>query len=77
MCEYVGYRHGWDEVNQRRDHSLLEKMAVARTMADSAAEAYRLACRNVTVTAQQHLTAEPADEVDAKGRALNRSARAP
>ena len=77
MREYVVYRLGWDEVNQRRDHGLPEKMAVARLLADTAEEACRLASRNVTLTAQQRLTAEPADEVDAREQALNRTARAP
>jgi hypothetical protein len=77
MREYVVYRHGWDEVDQWRDHGLPQKMAVARLLADSAEEACRLAYRNVALTAPQHLTAEPADEVDAREQALNRTARAP
>jgi hypothetical protein len=75
MSEYVVYRHGWDEANQNREQGAPEKMAVARVPAGSAEEACRLAARQVEVRAGQHLSAEPADQVDAKEAALNRTAR--
>lgn len=66
MREYVIYRHGWDAANQNPDQGLPAKMPVARIQADSAEEACRLAAQRVTLTSQQHLSAEPAEEVDAR-----------
>src|SRR5262245_23348913 len=76
MPEFVVYRHGRDDVNQSADRGLPEKMAVARVTADYADEAYRIAAGRVTLAPHQHLTAEPAADVDAKEREMNRTARA-
>ena len=77
MREYVIYRHGWSETNQCRELGLPEKMAVARLEADSPEEACRLAAAQVSLAENQHLSAEPADLVDAKEHDLNRTARVP
>jgi hypothetical protein len=77
MREYVIYRHGWNEANQSPECGLPEKMAVARVQADSPEEACRLAAGQVTLAANQRLSAEPADLVDAKEHDLNRTARVP
>lgn len=66
MRAYVVYRHGWNEENQDPARGLPEKMAVARIEADSPEEACRLATGQVRLLEGQHLSAEPADEVDAK-----------
>jgi hypothetical protein len=71
MAEYVVYRHGWSEANQPPEHGLPQKMPVARVEAGSADEACRVAARQVTLTADQCLSAEPAAEVDAKEHNLN------
>ncbi len=76
MIGYVVYRHGWHARNQDPAHGLPEKMAVARVQADSAEEACRLASARVTLHNNQHLTAEPADEVDARENNLNLKAEA-
>jgi hypothetical protein len=76
MTEYVVYRHGRDAANQSADRGLPEKMAVARVMADNADEACRIAAGRVALAPHQHLTAEPAADVDAKEREINRTARA-
>jgi hypothetical protein len=75
MQEYVVYRHGWNEDNQSRSAGLPEKMPVARIQARGAAQACRLAADQVTVHANQHLSAEPAAAVqetklNLKGAAL-------
>jgi hypothetical protein len=77
MKWYVVYRHGWNEANQNAEQGLPEKMPVARVQAESAEEACRLAGPEVTLAANQHLSAEPAEELDAKEAALNRTSRAP
>jgi hypothetical protein len=77
MKEYVVYRHGWSEANQSPELGLPEKMAVARVQAASPEEACRLAAQQVTLADNQHLSAEPADLVDAKERDINRTARVP
>ena len=51
-------------------------MAVARIEAGSAEEACRLAAPRVTLHENQHLTAEPAEEVDARENNLNLRAEA-
>jgi hypothetical protein len=66
MPWYVIYRHGWNERNQAPEQGLPEKMAVARMEASSPEEACRLAEGSVTLQAGQLLSAEPADEVDAR-----------
>jgi hypothetical protein len=71
MAQYVVYRHGWNDANQSRALGLPMKMAVARLEAASPEEACRLAQRTVTVLADQHLSAEPADTVDAREDNLN------
>src|SRR5690242_16630563 len=76
MRQYVVYRHGWDEANQNPAQGLPEKMCVARVEAGSPEEACRLALRQVSLRASQRLTAEPADEADAKEDALNLKAEA-
>jgi hypothetical protein len=75
MREYVVYRHGWNDDNQSPAQGLPEKMPVARVAAGSAEEACRLAAPRVTLHANQHLSAEPADEVDSRENNLNRTAR--
>jgi hypothetical protein len=74
MREYIVYRHGWADSNQNPDQGLPERMPVARIEANSPDEACRLAAKRVTLTPQQHLSAEPAEEVDA--RETNRNLRA-
>jgi hypothetical protein len=76
MTRYVVYRHGWNEANQNQAHGLPEKMAVARVEADSPEEACRTAAPDVTLFANQCLSAEPADEVDARENELNLKAEA-
>jgi hypothetical protein len=71
MRQYVVYRHGWNEANQNPAQGLPEKMCVARVEADSPEEACRLALRQVSLQGGQRLSAEPADEVDAREEALN------
>lgn len=75
MSWYVVYRHGWNEANQSPDRGQPPKMAVARVQADSPEEACRRAGPEVTLAPGQHLSAEPAQGVDAKESALNRTAR--
>ena len=72
--EYIVYRHGHNE--QTQGAGLPDKMAVARISADSPEEACGLASRDVVVAAGQHLTAEPADVVDAKENDLSRRVEA-
>jgi hypothetical protein len=76
MTEYVVYRHGWNDDNQSRDNGLPEKMAVARIEAGSPEDACRLAKARVTLHENQYLSAEPAEEVDARENNLNLRAEA-
>jgi hypothetical protein len=76
MKEYVVYRHGWNEVNQRREDGLPERMAVLRVQAGSPEEACRLAARAVCVEPGQRLSAEPADAVDAHDIDIDRTVEA-
>jgi len=76
MKAYVVYRHGWNDDNQSKDHGLPEKMPVARLEADSPEDACRLARARVTLHDNQYLSAEPADEVDARENNLNLKAEA-
>ena len=71
MKEYVVYRHGWNAENQSPAAGLPEKMAVARIEAGSPEEACRLASPRVTLHENQYLSAEPAEEVDARENNLN------
>jgi hypothetical protein len=76
MKEFVVYRHGWNEDNQNPANGLPEKMAVARIGARNAEEACRMAAAQVTLYPNQHLTAEPAADVDARENNLNLKAEA-
>jgi hypothetical protein len=76
MREYIIYRHGFHPGLQSAEHGLPEKMAVARVHADDADEACRCARHEVEIGEGQHLSAEPADEVDAHEAELNLTARA-
>jgi hypothetical protein len=76
MKEYVVYRHGWNAENQSKDAGLPEKMPVARIEAKNPQEACRLAREQVTLHENQHLSAEPAAEVDARENNLNLRAEA-
>ena len=76
MREYVVYRHGWNEANQNPAQGLPEKMCVARVLAHDPEQACRLAGRKVSLAEGQRLSAEPADEVDAREHALNLKAEA-
>jgi hypothetical protein len=71
MKGYVVYRHGWNEANQSPQAGLPEKMAVARLEADSPEQACQLAAARVSLRGNQYLSAEPADEVDAREHNLN------
>ena len=75
MREYIVYRHGWNEANQSREQGLPEKMAVARVPAGSPEEACRAAAGQISLAANQHLSAELAEEVDTKEWAMNLTAR--
>lgn len=76
MKEYVVYRHGWNANNQRPEAGLPEKMPVARVSAKGPEDACRRASGQVTVQPNQYLSAEPADEVDAREHNLNLRAEA-
>ena len=76
MQLYVVYRHGWADAEQSAQDGLPRKMAVARVEADCPEEACRLAAREVSVAPNQHLSAEPAGEVDAREQNLNRRVEA-
>jgi hypothetical protein len=76
MQEYIVYRHGWNETNQSQKAGLPEKMPVARVEARSPEDACQRSLQQVTVLANQYLTAEPADEVDARENNLNLKAEA-
>jgi len=71
MNEYVVFRHGWNAVNQDPARGLPEKMAVARVRADGPDEACRRASADVTLYGNQFLSAEPADELDAREANMN------
>ncbi|HTU93958.1 MAG TPA: hypothetical protein VMF69_28015 [Gemmataceae bacterium] len=76
MKEYVVYRHGWNTENQSPEAGLPEKMPVARIEANDPEDACRRAMGQVTLQAKQYLSAEPADEVDARENNLNLKAEA-
>jgi hypothetical protein len=76
MKQYVVYRHGWNAANQNPEAGLPEKMPVARLEANDPDDACRRARAQVTVHENQHLSAEPADEVDARENNLNLRAEA-
>jgi hypothetical protein len=72
----VVYRHDWNEIDQGPQHGLPEKRPVARVFADGPEAACQLAARQVTLLGGQTLSAEPADEVDAKVHDLSLEAEA-
>jgi hypothetical protein len=88
MRQYVVYRHGRNEANQRREggapegpgiwdcKAKPEKMPVLRVDADSPEDACRRAAQSVPVAAGQYLSAEPADREDAHEGDLNLKAEA-
>jgi hypothetical protein len=76
MRQYIVYRHGWNEANQRPETGVPEKMPVLRVDAESPEDACRLAARSVSVEAGQYLSAEPAAEVDAHEANLDLKAEA-
>ena len=76
MKLYVVYRHGWDRANQDVERGLPWKMPVLRVEAEGPDDACRRALEQVTLQPDQHLTAEPADEVDARENNLNLKAEA-
>jgi hypothetical protein len=75
MPWFVVYRHGFHESNQSPERGQPEKMAVARVETSDPEEACRLATAQVTLAAGQRLSAEPAEELDAKETEMNRTAR--
>ncbi len=76
MREFVVYRHGWNADNQSPQAGLPEKMPVARIEASDPDDACRRARTRVTLHDNQYLSAEPADEVDARENNLNLRAEA-
>jgi hypothetical protein len=76
MREYIVYRHGWNAENQSPEAGLPEKMPVARIEANSPEAACQQSRERVTLHANQYLSAEPADEVDARENNLNLRAEA-
>ena len=76
MKLYVVYRHGWDRANQDAERGLPVKMPVLRIEADSPEDACRRAAAQVTLQPDQRLSAEPADEADARENNLNLKAEA-
>jgi hypothetical protein len=76
MPEYIVYREGWSDANQKPSQGLPYRMAVRRLFADSAEEACRLAAGRVSLVPGQRFTAELAAEVDAREVELNVSPRA-
>lgn len=66
MREYIVYRHGGVERVEGEAPADEDKRPVARLMADDAADACRRASGQVSLAPGQSLSAEPADEVDAK-----------
>ena len=71
MIEYVVYRH-----DAGGESPGSEKRAVARVVAENPEDACRIAGRGVTVGGGERLSAEPADEADAREESMDRTARA-
>jgi hypothetical protein len=71
--QYIVYRLGWNNSNQQPQQGLPEKMAVMRVDAANAEEACRLAATQVSLSACQRLTAEPANTAD--DQEINRNLR--
>ena len=76
MKLFVVYRHGWDRANQDVERGLPWKMPVLRVEAEGPDDACRRALEQVTLQPDQHLSAEPADEADARENNLNLKAEA-
>jgi hypothetical protein len=76
MRDYVIYRHGWNEANQKAEDGLPEKVPVLRVQARSPEDAVRRAMKQASVAAGQRLIAEPAAGVDAKANNLDLKAEA-
>jgi hypothetical protein len=76
MQEYVIYRHGFDEANQKAEDGLPAKMPVLRVQAKNPEEAVQLAAKHVSVGSGQRLTAELAAWLDAKENNLDLKAEA-
>jgi hypothetical protein len=66
MREYIVYRHGGIESVEGESPADVDKRPVARLLAEDPADACRRAAAGVTLAPGQRLSAEPADEVDAK-----------
>jgi hypothetical protein len=69
MPEFIIYRHD-------RGRPDADKRPVARVQASSAEDACRIAAGQVTLDANQHLSAEPAEPADTHEADLNRTSRA-
>jgi phosphoribosylcarboxyaminoimidazole (NCAIR) mutase len=76
MREYIVYRHGFDDETQCACQGLPEKMPVARIEAENADEACNMAAHLIALSANQYLTAEPAESVDAEEENINRRVEA-
>src|SRR4051794_40955085 len=66
MREYIVYRHGGDKATEGETMAGRDERPVARLFAGDPAEACRLASAQVSLSQGQWLSAEPADQVDAK-----------
>lgn len=64
MREFIVYRHGGETVTEGESATDRDRRPVARLFAEGPEEACRLA--KTSLTEGQWLSAEPADEVDAK-----------
>jgi hypothetical protein len=71
MEQFIIYRHGWDDSNRAQQQGLPPKMPVLRVEADNPEDALRQAASQISLTAQQHLSAELAAPIDAKEGALS------
>ncbi len=66
MREYIVYRHGGEEVVEDESPIDRDRRPVVRLLAADPAEACRQASTQVSLATGQWLTAESADDVDAK-----------
>ena len=76
MPEFIIYRHDRGRPDAELDRGDSNKRPVARVQANDAADACRIAAKQLTLDAGQHLSAEPADTADARETDLNRTSRA-
>ena len=74
---YSIYRHGHNGENQPEHEGIPYSMRGAELEADDVEEALELAHERVTISPNQALTAEPADEVDRRGGEAARAAGLP